>query len=113
MVLQKFKYNFVGDIGDGLLSFKENEKDKFGYIDEIGNVVIAPQFTSAEPFKSERAIVNTSDSYLNKYGLIDKKGNFIVSPKYNNIELLGDNLVAVGIAINKKKPYIGSKYAIV
>lgn len=112
VVLQTFKYAFVGDIGDGLLSFKENEKDKFGYIDETGCVVIAPQFTYAQTFKSERAIVNSSDSYLNKYGLIDKKGSFIVSPKYNNIELLGDNMVAVGVSINKKRPYIGSKYAI-
>jgi len=112
LVLEEFKYDFVGDIGDGLLSFKEDEKDKFGYIDETGNVVIAPQFTSVETFKNERAIVNTSDSYLNKYGLIDKKGSFIVSPKYNNIELLGDNMVSIGIAINKRRPYIGSKYAI-
>ena len=112
-ILQKFKYIFVGDIGDGLLSFKENEKDKFGYIDETGIVVITPQFTSAETFKSERAIVNTSDSYINKYGIIDKSGSFIVSPKYNSIELLGDNMISVGIAINKNKPYIGSKYAII
>jgi len=113
VVLQVFKYAFVGDIGNGLLSFKENEGDKFGYIEETGSVVIAPQFSSVETFKSERAIVNTSDSYLNKYGLIDKKGSFIVSPKYNNIELLGENMVALGIAINKKRSYIGSKYAIV
>jgi hypothetical protein len=113
VILQKFKYAFVGDIGDGLLAFKENEGDKFGYIDETSNVVIPAQFTSASPFKSERAIVNTSDNYLNKYGVIDKKGSFIISPKYNNIELLGENLVSVGIAINKKKPYIGSRYAVV
>ena len=112
-VLQEFKYAFVGDIGNGLLSFKENEEDKFGYIEKTGSVEIAPQFSSVETFKSERAIVNTSDSYLNKYGLIDKKGSFIVSPKYNNIELLGESMVALGIAINKKRSYIGSKYAIV
>ena len=113
VILQRFKYAFVGDLGEGLLAFKENEGDKFGYIDELGNIVIAAQFTSAEPFKRERAIVNTSDNYLNSYGLIDKKGNLIITPKYNNIELLGENLVAVGIAINKKRPYIGSRYAIV
>lgn len=111
VTLQKFKYAYVGEIGDGLLSFKENEKDKFGYIDEAGSVIIAPQFTLAQTFESERAVVNTSDNYLNKYGLIDKKGSFMLSPKYNNIELLGENLLAVGIAINKKRPYIGSIYA--
>lgn len=113
VILQKFKYTFVGDIGDGLLAFKKNEGDKFGYIDEASKVVISAQFASAGTFKSERAIVNISDNYLNKYALIDKKGSFIVSPKYNNIELLGEYLASVGIAINKKKPYIGSKYAII
>jgi len=112
VILKEFKYAFVGDIGDGLLAFKDNEKDKLGYIDETGNVVISPQFASAQTFNSERAIVNNSDSYLNKYGLIDKKGKFVVSAKYNDIELLGENLIAVGIAINKKRPYIGSKYSI-
>ena len=113
VILQKFKYAFVGDIGDGLLAFKKNEGDKFGYIDETSNVIISAQFTSAGTFKSERAIVNISDNYLNKYALIDKKGSFIVSPKYNNIELLGENLASIGIAINKKNPNIGSRYAIV
>ncbi|MBU3187988.1 WG repeat-containing protein [Clostridium bowmanii] len=113
VILKEFKYAFVSDIGEGLLSFKENDKDGYGYIDEAGNVVIAAQFASAETFKSERAVVNTSANYLNKYGLIDKKGNFIVSPKYNNIELLGEGRASVGIAISKKRPYIGSKYAIV
>lgn len=112
VILQRFKYSFVGELGEGLLAFKDNEGDKFGYIDELGNVVIAAQFTSAEAFKNQRAIVNTSDNYLNRYGLIDKKGDFILNPKYNNIESLGENLVSVGIAINKKRPYIGSRYAI-
>lgn len=112
VILQKFKYAFVGDIGDGLLAFKEKEEGKFGYIDEAANIVIAAQFTSVEPFKSGRAIVNVSENYLNKYGLIDKKGDFKLSPKYNNIELLGEDLVSVGVAINKKKPYLGSRYAI-
>jgi hypothetical protein len=111
-VLKEFEYAFVGDMGDGLLAFKEKQQDKLGYIDELGDIVIAAQFTSVEPFKNERAIVNISDNYFNKYGLINKKGRFIVSPKYNNIELLGENLVSVGIAINKKKAYLGSRYAI-
>ena len=111
-VLQKFKYAFVGDIGEGFLPFKEKEQGRFGYIDELGNIVIEAQFTSVEPFKSERAIVNISNNYFNKYGLIDKTGSFIISPKYNNIELLGEDMVSVGVAINKKKPYIGSRYAI-
>ncbi len=111
-ILNTFKYAVVGNIGEGLLSFKREEEGKFGFIDENGNVIIPPKFSSAEDFSNGRAVVNMSDDYTNNYGLIDRKGNFVISPKYNEIQLLDEERLAVGIAIDKGEPYIGSKYAI-
>lgn len=112
-ILNRYKYYFVGNLGDGLLAFKENREGKYGYIDESGRVIIKPEFTMALAFSEGRAVVtNGSDRTANKFGLIDKTGNYIIRPEYNDIILLGENKVAVGKAIIKEKPFIGSKYSI-
>jgi hypothetical protein len=111
-ILNKYEYVFVGNIRDGLLSFKEDIVGKYGFIDEDGNVVIKPQFSYAYDFNEGRAVVNVSGKGINNFGVIDKKGNYIITPKCNDIILLGDNRIAVGIAIDKALPFIGSKYAI-
>lgn len=105
-------YSYVGNMGEGLLAFQKNDGDKFGFMYEDENVVIPPKYTGVEAFSGGRAVVNMSEDYINQYGLIDNKGNYVIDPKYNNINLLGENRVAVGIAIDKEKPYIGSKYAV-
>ncbi|MCY6371699.1 WG repeat-containing protein [Clostridium ganghwense] len=111
-VLNTYKYAYVGNRGEGLLAFKENIDGKYGFINEDGNVVIQPKYTSTQPFSGGRTVVNIAEDYGNSYGVIDKKGDFIIKPKYNDIQLLGENRVAVGIPIDKKKPFRGSKYAI-
>lgn len=112
-VFNSYKYYFVGSLGEGLLVFQEKMDGKFGYIDEKGRVIIKPQFNMAQPFSQGRAIVNTrSDSIVSKCGLIDKAGNYKIKPEYNDIILLGENRAAVGIAIKKENPCIGSLYAI-
>lgn len=111
-ILKTYNYAFVGDLGDGLLAFKQSDEGKFGFIDENGNIVIQPKYTGAQAFSKGRAVVNISETFSNGYGLIDKKGNYIIQPQYNDINLLGDNRVAVGRAIDKNKPFIGSKFAI-
>lgn len=111
-MLKNYNYAFVGDFGDGLLAFKQSDEGKFGYIDQNGTIVIPPKYTGAQPFSNGKAIVNISETFSNGYGLIDKKGNYVIQPKYNDINMLDDNRIAVGRAIDKNKPYIGSKYAI-
>jgi len=112
-IYNRYKYYFVGSLGEGLLAFKEKMEGKYGYIDENGRVVIKPEFNMAQAFSQGRAIVNTSyNGIINKYGLIDKAGNYKIKPEYNDISLLGENKAAVGKAIIKEKPYMGSQYAI-
>lgn len=111
-LVSQFHYFFVGNYGDGLLTFKMGFNEKVGYIDLNGNVVIQPRFTSAQAFEGGLAVVNEADEVENKYGLIDKKGRYIIKPMYNDVTILGENRVAVGKAIDREKPYIGSRFAI-
>lgn len=107
-----YSYPFVGNLGDGLLAFKETQDGKFGYIDKNGHVIIAPKFTWAQPFEYDFAVVNMSEDYTNEYGLINKSGNFVISPNFNDINILGKNRLAIGKPIMKGQPFYGSKYAL-
>lgn len=107
-----FNYPYVGMRGEGLLAFQEETNGKYGYIDEDGNIVISPRYEGAQPFRDGRAVVYKSKDHWKKSGLIGKNGNYILSPEYNDILLLGEQRAAIGKAIDKKHPFIGSKYAI-
>lgn len=111
-VLRTFNYAFVGDYAEGLMTFKQTDQGKFGYIDETGKIVIPAQFSMAMAFNDGRAVVNTAEDYSNKYGLIDRKGRFVIRPEYNDIKLIDEERAAVGIALDSSMPYKGSKYAI-
>lgn len=73
------------------------QKDKFGYADADGNVVIKPAFTKAFAFENGRAKVQKGD----KWGYIDSSGKPIIKIEYDNIEDFKN-----GIALVKK----GNKY---
>lgn len=111
--LQTYSYAQVGNVGDGLLSFKETPEGPFGYMDERGKVVISPRYSVALPFEKGRAVINASKDFsANLYGLIDKQGNEIIKPIYNDVQMLGEDRVAVGKARDASRPYAGSRYAI-
>ncbi|NLP51211.1 WG repeat-containing protein [Bacillus sp. RO1] len=111
-LLQRYPYEQMNGLSEGLLSFKKTYQDKAGYVDESGNVIIKPQFGMALPFQGGRAVVNASNDYKNRFGLIDKSGNYIIPPRYNDINQLGGNRAAIGRAINLEEPFVGSTYAI-
>ncbi len=107
-----YPYFYVGNYGDKFLAFQKGLNEKYGYIDLKGNIIIEPSFTTAQSFENNRAVVNVADNFENKYGLIDKTGAYIIEPIYNDLMSLRENRLAVGKAMNKAKPYLGSKYAI-
>ncbi|MBI0578881.1 WG repeat-containing protein [Neobacillus cucumis] len=111
-VLHSYMYAFVGNYGEGLLAFKKSEDGKFGYMDELGNVVIKPQFSGVEAFSQGRAIVNVSNDYSNHYGVINQKGQFLMKPDHYQIFYLGEERYQIGKAIDPEQPYLGAKYAI-
>ena len=110
--LNTYYFAYVGELGDGLLAFQKKASGKFGYIDEKGSIVISERYSMAGAFSNGRSIVNMSDSFINQIGLINRKGDFVIAPRHNDIKLLGENRVAVGKAIDNKRPYMGSKYSV-
>lgn len=61
---------------DGLAAV--NLKNRWGYIDKSGNVVIKPIFKDACGFSEGLAAVIVD----NKYGFIDRNGNMVIAPQF-------------------------------
>ena len=110
--LANYPFTYVGPPGDSLFAYQKDSTGKYGYIDEQGNIVIPPTYTSAFPFHHDRAIVNTAEDYKSKYGVINKQGEWVIQPEYNDIRDLNEDRFALGRAIDPAQPYIGSIYSI-
>lgn len=111
-LLERYPYPYVGHYGEGLLAFQKDKNGLYGYINEKGKVVIPPKFEGAQAFVDGIAIVNDIKDYLYFYGVINKKGEVLLKPEYNDMSWLGENRLAVGVALDKERPYLGLTYAI-
>ena len=61
--------------------------DKYGYIDQKGEIVIEPQFNWADRFSEGLALVRMEDDnlgYNGKYGYINPEGKIVIEPAYIN-----------------------------
>ena len=56
-------------------------KDKYGYIDKAGNIVISPRFDSAGPIINGRAYYGENG----KVGYIDGKGNVVIKAQFDSL----------------------------
>lgn len=85
-------YYFAGPFSDGLRRIQLNktkkrrnllieEKNKYGFIDKTGKVVVNPQFDKATTFQEGVAVVGIDG----KYGFIDKDGNKITDLIYDGV----------------------------
>ncbi|WP_332692798.1 WG repeat-containing protein [Halalkalibacter lacteus] len=111
-ILQTYPFAIMMGYSEGLIPFKKTFNDKWGYVDEQGQIVLSPQYAIAMAFQEGRAVVNMSGDMYNQYGLINKLGKFFIPPTYNDIRQLGEQRVAAGIATNPDQPYVGSTYGI-
>lgn len=66
-------------------------KEKFGYADENGNVVIKADYTKAYPFENGRAKVQKGD----KWGYIGTDGKPVIKIEYDNIEEFQNGIARV------------------
>ena len=71
-----------------------DERGKFGYMDETGRVVIAPQFDSAYPFAEAVAAVSVE----NKSGFIDAAGKQVIPFQYFTTSSFSDGVAAVSFS---------------
>lgn len=71
------------------------ERDKYGYFDLEGKIVISPQFAFATAFREDLALVRLSGGGDGKWGYIDKKGKFVINATYKDATVFQDGLAWV------------------
>ncbi len=99
------KINKIGHIFDDVGNFYEGLAwvkidGKYGYIDEIGNMVIKLWFDGAENFLDGLAKIQID----NKYGFIDQTGKIVIQPQFDGINNFSNGVAIV--TINAKYGFI-------
>ena len=81
--------NFAQAIQNGLIKIYNKEKNKAGYIDLSGNIVIPIEHKTLDNFSE--GLVRASDPTNDKFiGYLDKKGKVVIPYEYNNFN--GDDV---------------------
>lgn len=70
------------------------QKDKYGYFDLEGKIVINPQFDYATVFHDGLALVRTSGKER-KWGFIDSEGKYVINATYKNATVFQEGLAWV------------------
>ena len=91
-------YPFQKDVADQLerverVLFPIKNRNKWGYIDEKGEVYISTRFESAEPFYEGLAIVALDG----KYGFVDKAGDLVIDAIYDDAYRINEGHAVVAI----------------
>ncbi len=86
-----FKYDAVRWFSEGLAQVKLN--DKWGFVDEKGNVVVPLEYDSASDFSEGMASVTLND----KWGFVNKKGEVVIPLEYNEVNRFSEGLAGVGL----------------
>jgi len=75
-------YDELSPESEGLIKYGVGEYPEYkeGYIDNKGNIVIAPRFTHAGGFQEGLAWARVTEN--DKYGYIGKNGEFVIQPKF-------------------------------
>ena len=106
-VIQK-QYSFADDFSEGLAGVVV--RDKFGFINRNGEMVIPPRFTPRRGQYSWSPLVATSrfseglapvttngefDKPYKSYGYINRKGDFVIPPQFLTAQLFSEGLALV------------------
>ena len=102
----------ISAFSDGKAAFRESADGRYGYVDTNGNVAIKPAFVTAGSFRNHRAVVSVWGGGREIYGLIDENGRFVIIPQYEEIQMLGEERVALGIPRDPDNLFTGLKYAL-
>lgn len=81
----------LGDYSDGLLSYYDLNKKKYGFKDKNGKLVIPCEYDDADSFSGGLAKIEKGK----KYGYIDKQGNVVVPIIYDRGGVFKDGIVWV------------------
>lgn len=72
------------------------DNSKWGYIDSNGDLLINPQFDSADDFSEGYASIEIN----NKFGYIDKAGKVMIKPEFDYAKSFSEGIAVVRIGIN-------------
>lgn len=75
---------------DAVLRVAKDKGGTYGYIDEIGTLVIEPKYDMAYPFKNGKALVSLS----NKWMYINMRGEVLQNLNYQSVNNVGKKLLA-------------------
>ena len=97
---------YTGDkkhFSDGMARIRKN--NKYGFINKMGEEVIAPSFDNAEEFANGAAKVQKGG----KWGMVDKSGKYVVPCNYNEVEpyVEGMSLVTKDLTIEATDSTVG------
>jgi len=68
-------------------------RNKFGYMDSAGRVIVEPMFDQADDFSEGLAAVQTNG----KWGFIDRAGNIVIEPKFDSTRGFSEGLASVQV----------------
>jgi len=91
----KPKYLAAKDFSEGLAAV--SLKDKFGYIDADGNMIIKIEFDDAKSFNCGRAFVGDlfPRKFETRWGIIDTSGFFVAHYKFLRVHNYSEGLASV------------------
>lgn len=93
-----YNYSGIEEFCSGLARVKTGDwgSTKYGYVDKLGNEVIAPKYDTAAPsFSEDMAFVGTKDGWGYKYGYINTKGEEVISMMYADAYNFHEGMAAV------------------
>ena len=89
MTVDEFGYMFINTLTDAPIPYKDIETGLWGYVDMDLNIVIQPQYLSAQNFGGGLAAVEVAvepspetGNYSTLYGFIDETGELVIEPQY-------------------------------
>ena len=87
--------------------FQIQQKDKTGYIDKKGQVVIVPQFDVGHEFSEGLAAVSIGG----KYGFVNPKGELVINPQFDGADIFSEGMALVWIG--RKTGFVDQKGTLV
>ncbi|MCS6832507.1 MAG: WG repeat-containing protein, partial [Flammeovirgaceae bacterium] len=102
--LTKYEYLKIGEFSEAL-AYALTKDLRYGYLNEQGEMVIAPAYTDAQSFSNGLAAVKAKG----KWGFIDKTGNLVIKHQFNEVMPFTEDLAVVEKTkiIDKKGEVIG------
>ncbi|MDT4966375.1 MAG: hypothetical protein QOJ64_1112 [Acidobacteriota bacterium] len=83
----------LGEWSEGMISARAERYGLYGYVDESGKFVIAPQFHQAKIFSDGLAVVRLT----NQHGYVDRSGKFVFALQFDDASNFANGIAQVKI----------------